>query len=97
MPNPLSAPLNTRFDGWVMIHEYSEGVLLMTEITAIDYDRQSPGLSVPLCSGTHEVERSSLYELVNPNEVEYLCGTCMLKLWDGRQVGSYLMGALPAN
>ena len=89
----MTAPLHTRFDGWVMINEYSEGVLLVTDIEAIDTDHQD----APMCDNEHDVERMAAYSLVNPQEAVVLCGPCVLRLWEGREVGRYLMGALPAN
>ena len=91
MSTPPAPPIN--FDGWVMINEYNPGVLLMTDIEEIDTDHQD----APNCDGEHAIDRAARWALSNPEEATVLCHVCVLKLWEGRQVGGYLMGALPAN
>lgn len=89
----MTAPLHTRFDGWVMINEYSEGVLLVTDIEAIDTDHQD----APMCDNEHGVARMAAYALVSPEASDTLCAVCVLKLVEGAAAGGYVIGALPAN
>lgn len=89
----VNTATTTPFDGWVMIAQFSRGVLLQTDIEAIDLDHQD----APSCDGEHPVARDAVYSLTSPEEAYVLCDTCVEQLVD-RQAGRvYVIGALPAN
>lgn len=92
MPSTSAQDLATKFDGWVMISQYEEGVLLQTDIEAID-----PRAEGGECEG-HTASVRADYALTSSEEATLLCGAHVQAIVDNQPIaGGYVIGALPAN
>lgn len=80
------------FDGWVMVTQYDEGVLLQTGIALIVPEEDGGP-----CEGEHDGEVPANYTLTSPEEYILLCQDHVEELHGKREQRGFVMGALPAN
>lgn len=82
------------FAGWVIVSEYTPGVLLQTDISL------APNGSECEADLVSTPKSFPKYELANPEEVTILCRHHLEQLYANRvtpTASPYIMGALPAN
>lgn len=94
MAQPLIDGKPINFDGWVMVGEYSEGVLLNHDISL--YTGEPVQCEIDVCNA-RSGRGMPFYSVDSYEDSTVLCQRHVEKLWANRKAGGYVMGAVPTN